>query len=160
MTAPSSGPTPPRAFPRLPLFSAAALIAVTLAAIVAGRIVGPGPEADPGQPVVARELRFVDRADGGVAVHDARDGRVVATLEPGQDGFIRATMRGLARERRAEQAGQEAPFRLAAWPDGRLSLADLATGRSIDINAFGISQVQAFARLLNAPMQQAETALR
>lgn len=160
MTARSTGTAAPRAFPRLPLFGAAALIAVTLAAIVAGRIAGPGPAVDPGQPVAARELRFVDRADGGVAVHDARDGRVVATLEPGQDGFIRATMRGLARERRAGQAGQDAPFRLATWPDGRLSLSDLATGRSIDINAFGVTQVQAFSRLLNASMQQAETVRR
>lgn len=142
---------PPQAqagFPRGVLFGAAALLLATMGAIVVGRMVGPGPAIDPGTPVAARELRFEDRADGGVAVLDAANGQLVVVLQPGQDGFIRATMRGLARERRQGAAGQDIPFRLSVWPDGRLSLADLATGRSIDINAFGVSQVEAFSRLL------------
>jgi putative photosynthetic complex assembly protein len=146
-------PQPHAGFPRSVLFGAAALLLATMGAIVVGRMVGPAPATDPGTPVTVRELRFQDRADGGVAVLDAADGQLVVVLQPGQDGFIRATMRGLARERRQGAAAQDIPFRLSVWPDGRLSLADLATGRSIDINAFGISQVEAFSRLLPARTQ-------
>jgi hypothetical protein len=40
---------------------------------------------------------------------------------------------------------------LSAWTDGALSLEDRATGRTLDLRAFGQTQVEAFARLLPAP---------
>ena len=40
------------------------------------------------------------------------------------------------------------PFTLTAWRDGELSLTDTATGRSIELTAFGSTNRAAFAALL------------
>ena len=64
-------------------------------------------------------------------------------------------MRGLARERRSHGFGNDAPFTLTAWRDGELSLTDTATGRSIELTAFGADQPRAaFA----APAARSSTA--
>ena len=83
-------------------------------------------------------------------MQEAAGGAEIIRLEPGTNSFIRATLRGLVRERRMGELGPQAPFRLAAWNDGRLTLEDMATGRIIDIVAFGPTQTEAFARLLSA----------
>ena len=75
----------------------------------------------------------------------------MAVLPPGSNGFIRGVMRGLARERMLHGIDAAPPFRLIRWADGRLSLEDTATGRLIDLAAFGPTNAQAFARLLTAP---------
>jgi putative photosynthetic complex assembly protein len=74
----------------------------------------------------------------------------VRELEPGTNGFIRATLRGLARLRRIGDLGPEQPFRVTRWSDGRLTLVDMATGRVVDLPAFGQAQVEAFQSLLDA----------
>lgn len=79
---------------------------------------------------------------------DAHGGEVVTVLQPGTNGFIRATLRGLGRARRLEGIGPDAPFHLTAWKDGRLTLDDPTTGRRVDLEAFGITNETAFARLL------------
>ena len=47
----------------------------------------------------------------------------------GQSGFVRGTLRGLARERKRMGLGAEQPFVLMGRADGRLTLKDPATGR-------------------------------
>jgi putative photosynthetic complex assembly protein len=101
-------------------------------------------------PVESRELRFEDRDDGAVAVYEAADGATVDVLAPGTNGFVRGVMRGLARERKRQEIGQQPPFRLTRWADGRLTLDDTATGRRIELAAFGPTNTGAFARLLHA----------
>ena len=59
-------------------------------------------------------------------------------------------MRGLARERRREGAGDATPFVLTAWSDGRISLDDSATGRTVPLEAFGPTNEGAFAQLFQA----------
>jgi putative photosynthetic complex assembly protein len=98
----------------------------------------------------AQTWRSASRNAGAAAAGEGADA-VAAVLAPGEDGFIRATLRGLARERRRGDLGAEAPFRLASWPDGGLSLEDTATGRTLDLRAFGPTQAEAFARLLPKP---------
>ena len=106
--------------------------------------------APEGQPLASIDLFFEDRADGAVVVRDAATGRMVRELDPGTNGFIRATMRGLVRERRLGEIGAERPFRVTRWSDGRLTLVDMATGRVVDLPAFGQAQVEAFQSLLDA----------
>jgi len=96
----------------------------------------------------ARSFVAADRGDGAVVLRDATTGREVLLAAPGEDGFLRGTLRGLARDRRMRGLGPEAPFRLVSWSDGRLTLDDTATGRRLDLLAFGQTQVEAFARLL------------
>lgn len=114
----------------------------------------PGHRApvDPGsaglRPVAQRDLRITDRPDGAILVTDAHGGRVLEEIPPGSEGFLRGAMRGLARERLRAGAGPEAPFRLSAWPDGRLTLEDGATGHIMELHAFGRGNAEAFLKLL------------
>jgi putative photosynthetic complex assembly protein len=136
-------------FPRGPLIAAGILVALSLVAVESSRVTGLGRTEMPPADVVAEiDLKFEDRADGAVAVYDADDGRVVGVVAPGTGGFVRGVMRGLARERRLSGIGDEPPFRLQRRADGRLTLEDTATGRDIELDAFGPTNVQAFASLL------------
>ena len=83
-----------------------------------------------------------------MVISEADTGRVVDVASPGTNGFLRSTMRGLARDRKRQDLGAEAPFRLTRWADGRLSLQDEATGRSIDLGAFGPTNAAVFAHLM------------
>jgi putative photosynthetic complex assembly protein len=144
-----SEPGADRSIPRGVLWGAAALIGFTIVSAGAARVGVIGPEQKPAAEAAAiRDLRFKDRADGAVTVHEASDDRLVAVLPPGGDGFIRGAMRGLARERRQKEVGPEPPFRLTRWDNGRLSLEDTGTGRRVDLEAFGPTNAQAFGRLL------------
>ncbi|WP_270933233.1 photosynthetic complex assembly protein PuhC [Falsiroseomonas oryzae] len=99
-------------------------------------------------PTATRELRFADRADGAVVVTDARTGRQVEVVEPGTEGFVRGAMRGLGRQRRISDVGPDVPFRLSVWPDGRITLHDIANGNTMELHAFGRTNAEAFLRLL------------
>jgi putative photosynthetic complex assembly protein len=122
----------------------ASLVALTIAP--AGR--PRAPEEAGAVTLASRAITVADRDDGAVVIRDAADGRVVLVLPPGQDGFMRGTLRGLARDRRLRNLGPEAPFRLTAWSDGRMTLDDMATGRRLDLLAFGQTNAEAFLRLL------------
>jgi putative photosynthetic complex assembly protein len=101
-------------------------------------------------PVRQRLVRFEDAPDGSIIIRDAQDRAVLARFPVAEGGFVRGTLRALARERRQEEQGQELPFRIAAWPDGQLTLDDVATGRRVDLTAFGSTNSGIFARLLTA----------
>jgi putative photosynthetic complex assembly protein len=134
-----------------PLFAAGLLVVATLAAVAALRYTGAPTVAEAPSPVlVARELRFQDRSDGAVVVIDVQHAERSRVLEPGTgtDGFLRATLRTLARERKRQGIGAEPPFRLSALADGRLILEDPSTGRHVDLEAFGPTNAERFARLL------------
>ena len=139
-------------FPRAPLMIGMAMVGLSLAGAVAGRLTAGEATAPTEAPLAARELVFEDRADGAVVARAAGDLRPVEVFE-GENGFLRGTLRGLARTRHAEQVGPAAPFRLARWADGRLTLDDPATGRHVELLAFGATNAAVFARLLTAPEQ-------
>jgi putative photosynthetic complex assembly protein len=69
----------------------------------------------------------------------------------GEGGFVRATMRRLAKARAASAIGAERPFRLVRWENGALSLIDPATGKEAEIYGYGADHVRAFAELLEEP---------
>jgi putative photosynthetic complex assembly protein len=125
----------------------ASLIGFALLAACIGRLTGGETLHGVSSPTVVRELRFADRADGAVLVTNASDNRPLDVLT-GQNGFLRGTLRGLARARKSEGIGEDAPFRLTAWADGRLTLDDPSTGRHVELEAFGESNEAVFSRLL------------
>ena len=138
-------------FPRGALIGAALLLAFTITSAAISRISGLGTVQMPESALVeSRPLRFEDMRDGSIRVTDARTGQVAASVEPGTNGFIRGTLRGLARERKRQGIGIEPPFMLTRWADGRLSLEDPTTGRVIALDAFGPTNGEAFAQLLTA----------
>lgn len=146
-----AGNSPPR-----PMLLAAGALAVLSIALAAGaRLTGRGHLEPPASPVAAeRELRFEDAADGSVVVlasDAAGPEHEIAVLRAGELMFVRSTLRALARGRR-QQGGDAAaaPFRLTRYQDGRLTLDDPATRQHLELAAYGSSNAQAFARLLDA----------
>jgi putative photosynthetic complex assembly protein len=103
------------------------------------------------EAVQTRELRFADRADGAVVVSDAGTGETVKVIEFGQGGFLRATMRRMAKARVAAGIGAEPPFKLIRWENGALSLNDPETGRDAEIYGFGADHTKVFADMLKEP---------
>ena len=104
------------------------------------------------EPSETRRLTFADRSDGAVVITDADSGAQVALIESEtkSGGFIRGVLRGLARERRMRGIGSGPAFALVLWEDGSLSLTDEATGRIIELGAFGPDNRDAFAAVLPA----------
>jgi putative photosynthetic complex assembly protein len=135
--------------PRAPLLAIGALLLLVLLGAAGVRLSGSGIRAPDAQPVVQRSLRFEDRPDGSVAVLDARSGRQIDSVQ-GEAGFLRGALRAMARERRKQGLGAEPAFELIARADGRLTLADPATGERIDLESFGPTNAATFARLLTA----------
>ncbi len=141
-------------FPKLPLYTGIALIGATMLLVSMARMTGVGEVRTPQDAVISeRLLHFADMSDGGISVQDATTGQLVETIEPGTNGFLRGTLRGLSRERKREGIGPEIAFRLTGRSDGRLLLQDPATGRLIDLGAFGPTNAAVFARLLSEKPQ-------
>ncbi|WP_428484715.1 photosynthetic complex assembly protein PuhC [Rhodopila sp.] len=131
------------------------LLAILLAAF--GRMAGLATSKPTALPVASRELLFRDQPNGAVAIFDTKDAATpISIAAPGTNGFLRATMRGLARQRLrqdSDRAADEAvPFRLTEWADGRLTLEDTTTHRTVEMEAFGITNEEVFAHLLTAPL--------
>lgn len=145
--------------PRPALLMAFALVGVVLLLVgavrlgLAERAAVPAVERarDGVAAIETRRLLFADRADGAVVVRDASSGATLATLKGENDGggFIRGVMRGMARERHMRGLGASIPFILTGWSNGAISLRDAATGRSVEIGAFGPDNRAAFARFLS-----------
>lgn len=135
-------------FPRAPLIGMWALVAVALLATAAVRLTGKGNSEPASRPALTMDLHFEDMEDGGVAIYDAASHRLLDVVAPGTNGFMRATLRGLARERKRQGVGKQQAFRLTGWVDGRVTLDDSTTGRHVDLGSFGATNAQAFARLL------------
>ena len=138
---------------RLPLLAIGGLVVTTVVVVAAVRLSGMSI-SEPDAPVLkTRTLQFEDRADGGIDVIDARDHRVIDTVT-GQAGFVRGTLRGLARERRRAGVGASAPFELVAHVDGRLTLVDPSTTRRVDLESFGPTNMADFVRLIGDTPQR------
>jgi putative photosynthetic complex assembly protein len=145
---------PYQRFPRSILIAGASVMLLSIAAAGAGRMWGQSYSKPSAPAVASRELLFRDRADGAVAIYDARDTNApISIAAPATNGFLRATMRGLARQRLRQDADREVPFRLTEWADGRLTLEDPTTHRTVEMEAFGITNEQVFAALLTAKPQ-------
>jgi putative photosynthetic complex assembly protein len=133
---------------RAPVVLGVLVVSVSLAGAVYGRLTGMAkPQAASSAPTAERNLRFADRADGAVVITLSDTGQVLDVAQ-GQNGFLRGTLRGFARQRRESGIGSGPPMRLSGYPDGRLVLFDPSTGRVVDLEAFGSLNEAVFARLL------------
>lgn len=148
MTAKASNP-PRKGDIQWPILAACSLALATIVAVGAFRLSGAHVGEPDAPAVTTLELRFMDRDDGSIAVVDAHDGHLIEHIV-GQNGFVRGTLRGLARERRRQGIGSEPPFQLIARADGRLTLLDPSTSRRVDLESFGPTNSAEFARLLPA----------
>ncbi len=148
--APHPHPHDEQALPRGPLMAMIALVLVALAAVSLVRLSGIDIHTPDAAAAVTRELRFEDRPDGSIAVIDASTGHQIDAIT-GQSGFVRGTLRGLARARKLDGIGQTQPFQLIGRVDGRLTLRDPATNRQVDLESFGPTNAAEFSRLMALP---------
>lgn len=130
-----------------PIAAACGLAIATIVTVAAFRQSGAPIGVPDAAAVAVRELSFIDERDGSISVVDARDGRAIDSVV-GESGFIRGTLRSLARERKRQGIGAEQPFSLVARADGRLTLLDPSTGRRVDLESFGPVNAGQFARML------------
>ncbi len=135
-------------FPRLPLIGAGTLVAAALIFATAGRLTGAVSLAPEASIVAQHELKFEDRANGAVAVYEDGAAQPTTIVNAGTNGFLRGTMRALARDRNQHEIGRNTPFKLTVWSDGRLTLEDPAVGRRVELQAFGPTNAGAFAKLI------------
>jgi putative photosynthetic complex assembly protein len=136
-------------FQRLPLAAACALVVLSVVGVSAVRMTGVGTvHVADAAAVTQRDFLFEDRDDGGIAILDARTRQQVDSVAPASNGFLRGTMRGLARERKRQGVGPEVPFQLIGRADGRLTLVDPGTGRRVDLESFGPTNAAVFAKLM------------
>ena len=136
----------PTLAPRPALIGGAIVMLATVALAATGhRYVGGEAEAPEGRPIAERMLVFSDMPDRGVGVFE--NGKEVTEFT-GEQGFLRGVLRGLNRTRKVNGLPGDAPFQLAAYPGGRLILADPATHVTLDLAAYGPTNAEVFARLL------------
>lgn len=122
------------------------LLLLVLLAVGWARWQGVAVRFEDAPPVWQRELHFVDAPNGDVLALDAASRETVARFS-GEQGFVRGTLRALARERSRRGLGADAPVQLIGQADGRLTLRDPATGERIGLEAFGSSNLAVFASL-------------
>ncbi len=117
------------------------------ASVASGTRTDKVKNADNAEVRQLRVLRFDDAPDGSVAAIDVSTGELVQRFE-GEQGFLRGTLRAMARQRRMNGLGAGQPFELILLRDGRLTLRDPATGMRIALESFGATNTGVFARLL------------
>lgn len=138
---------PVETVPRQAVIALGAVLAATLIAVATVRLSGVEIRTPDAPTAVQRSLRFEDGPAGSVVVIDAKSGAVIDEVT-GEAGFLRGSLRALARERKKRNIGAGPAFELIARTDGRLTLADPATGERLDLESFGPSNSSIYRRWL------------
>ncbi len=129
----------------------AVLLAGVLLSVATVRLSGVDVRVPDAPALSSRSLRFEDGPAGSVLVLDAASGRVLEQVN-GEAGFLRGSLRALSRERQRRGLGSGPAFELIQRVDGRITLADPATGERIDLESFGPTNLAVYQRLLAAPL--------
>lgn len=145
--------------PTAALLGLGGLLLATLLGVAAVRWSGAEIRQPDAPPIAQRSLRFEDSADGSVRVIDARTGLQIDSVA-GEAGFLRGSLRALTRERKLRGLGSGPAFELLARSDGRLTLADPATGQRLDLESFGPTNAAIYRRWLPAAGDSAGHTLR
>lgn len=133
------------------LVALAALVMLITAATLTARLTGYTASSIPESAVVQRrDIGFKDLDAGEVVVFDWQSQDELKRLAAGEGSFLRGVVRSLVRQRRGMSGDLNVPFLLTRHSDGRLVITDSATGESIDLVAFGQTNIAVFAELLPA----------
>jgi putative photosynthetic complex assembly protein len=133
---------------RWPIRFLIVFLGATLLMVGLARLAGVSWHASDAETLWQMQLVFVDTAGGSVLVKDSASGRTLAQFD-GEQGFLRGTLRALARERKRRGIGPEAPFSLLGRADGRLTLLDPSTAQRIDLESFGPTNSAIFRNFRN-----------
>lgn len=129
------------------ILSVGALVLASLIAVGIGTWTRSPAEPPREVPRVSLELRMVAAGDT-VSVLDNTTGREIDRLVGDQSGFLRTMIRVIRRDLGPIQDINSIPFRIDAWHDHRVTLEDLASGRRVDLRAFGPTNAEVFIRWL------------
>lgn len=140
----------PNRFPVSILVAAGLLIGTSLAAVGWANVTGYTAGHRQASMVLAQQAVVFSDQDGGVIVVTDETGNTLKVIQRGELGFVRALLRGLARDRRAQGVGPEVAFTISYHADGSLTLDDPSTGRIVALGAFGSTNSIVFAELLGA----------
>lgn len=135
-------------FFRSPIAGASLLVMLAIAGTAVVRLTDSVDKAPVAAIAVMHELRFEDGADGSILIYEAKHNKLIDRAAPGENNFLRGTLRGLARERKRIGIDSKPPFKLISRADGRLMLEDPSTGRYVDLGSFGNTNRETFVRLL------------
>jgi putative photosynthetic complex assembly protein len=99
-------------------------------------------------------LVFKDGINGEILVQvvksEKNEYKLIKEIQlDGEQGFMRGTLRALARERKTRQLSHEIPFELKLDFEGHLSITDPLTKNTINLDAFGPDNVAVFSKLMN-----------
>lgn len=140
----ASSSMPMRSIPtQLPITWAVLALALVLG-VVSWFTLHHERDAAPAGAQVTRSLLFRDVAGGDILITDATTGEHVAQIQ-GEQGFVRGILRALNRSRKMRGLGPDGTFDLTRFGDGRLVISDRSTGESLDLGAFGPTNIGSFA---------------
>jgi putative photosynthetic complex assembly protein len=140
----ASSSMPMRSIPtQLPITWAVVALALVLG-VVSWLTLHHERDAAPAGAQVTRSLLFRDVAGGDILITDATTGQHVAQIQ-GEQGFVRGILRALNRSRKMRGLGPDGTFDLTRFGDGRLVISDRSTGESLDLGAFGPTNIGSFA---------------
>ena len=140
----ASSSMPMRSIPtQLPITWAVVALALILG-VVSWLTLHHERDAAPAGAQVTRSLLFRDVAGGDILITDATTGEHVAQIQ-GEQGFVRGILRALNRSRKMRGLGPDGTFDLTRFGDGRLVISDRSTGESLDLGAFGPTNIGSFA---------------
>ena len=132
--------------PGVPISWLVGLMTIVLLLVGLARMQGWRDRVDDAATVWEMSLNFKDMPNGDVWVTDADSGKNLAVFS-GEQGFLRGSLRAMARQRRLAQTELNAPLVLRALADGRLLLIDPLQDERIDLDSFGPSNKAVFASL-------------
>jgi len=140
----ASSSMPMRSIPtQLPITWAVVALALILG-VVSWLTLHHERDGAPAGAQVTRSLLFRDVAGGDILITDATTGEHVAQIQ-GEQGFVRGILRALNRSRKMRGLGPDGTFDLTRFGDGRLVISDRSTGESLDLGAFGPTNIGSFA---------------
>lgn len=141
--------TPPDTITRLFALAVAGAIMASLVIVGTAGWWREAPVHSTEVPRTSLVVRFIEQPDGGLSVVETATGRVFDHLAEGENGFLRTMIRVIRRDIHRTEATISMPFRIEAWQDYRVTMTDTATGRLIDLRAFGPANGEVFIRWLS-----------
>jgi putative photosynthetic complex assembly protein len=142
----------PHTFGRSLSRAAPGLVIAAIMTLAAAIVIGEWRDGTLGvQRVVdVRSVVFEPRSDGTLAVHLTRpDGAARRVdLPSASEGFVATMAKSLGRERRRFDVNQALPYQLSKFENGAFMLKDPVIGTEVRLEAFGPTNVGAFAALM------------
>lgn len=133
------------------LVAVSVVVLSVLAATLIARLTGfTASDATTAAVLDTRHLGFRDLPGGIVEVYDWDSETTLQRIGSGEGAFLRGVVRSLVRQRRGLPDKIVTPFVLTRHSDGRVILSDPATGETIDLVAFGPTNVADFTIFLPA----------